>query len=316
MAHYAMRRLLMAVPTIIGATVIIFIIMRVVPGDVVDIITGEAGSGNEAKREQLRDELGLADPLPVQYLKWIGDLSTLDAGDSLVSRRPILSEVRPRILVTAELAFGAIFVSLLIAIPIGTISAIKQDSWIDYVMRVVSIGGLSLPSFWIATLIIMVLSRYFGWLPPLQYSEPWDDPRANISQMFWPVLILGYALSASVSRMTRSSVLEALREDYVRTARAKGLSGFDVNIRHVLRNALLPVVTISAGQFGALIGGAVVTESIFVLPGMGSYIVNAITLRDYPAVQFTVALMAFVFVFINLATDLSYGFLDPRIRYD
>ncbi len=316
MARYTFRRLLMAIPTIVGATIIIFFIMRVVPGDVVDIITGEAGTVNEAQREQLREDLGLNDPLPVQYLKWVGDLILFDPGVSLASQRPIISEVKPRILVTGQLAIGAILVSLIIAIPIGTISAIKQDSWVDYLMRIVSIGGLSMPSFWLATLLIMVLSRYFGWLPPLEYKEPWVDPRSNFSQMLWPVLILGYALSASVSRMTRSAVLEALREDYVRTARAKGLSDFPLHTRHVLRNALLPIVTISAGQFGNLIGGAVVAESIFVLPGMGSYIVNSITLRDYPAVQFAVTLMAFVFVFINLATDLSYGILDPRIRYE
>lgn len=316
MAHYTVRRLLMAIPTIVGATMIIFFIMRVVPGDVVDIITGEAGTVNEVQREQLREDLGLNDPLPIQYLKWVGNLLMFDPGESLASQRPILSEVRPRIFVTGQLAIGAILVSLIIAIPVGTISAIKQDSWVDYIMRIVSIGGLSMPSFWLATILIMVLSRYFGWLPPLEYKEPWDDLRSNLSQMFWPVLILGYALSASVSRMTRSAVLEALREDYVRTARAKGLASFRVNTRHVLRNALLPIVTISAGQFGNLIGGAVVAETIFVLPGMGSYIVNSITLRDYPAVQFTVTLMAFVFVFINLATDLSYGILDPRIRYE
>lgn len=316
MARYTFRRLIMAVPTIIGATMIIFFIMRVVPGDVVDIITGEAGTVNEAQREQLREDLGLNDSLPVQYVKWLGDLVRFDPGQSLASSRPIIDEVKPRVLVTAQLAIGAILVSLIIAIPIGTVSAIKQDSWVDYLMRIVSIGGLSMPSFWLATLLIMVLSRYFGWLPPLEYKEPWVDPRSNLSQMFWPVIILGYALSASVSRMTRSAVLEALREDYVRTARAKGLGGFAIHTRHVLRNALLPIVTISAGQFGNLIGGAVVAESIFVLPGMGSYIVNSITLRDYPAVQFAVTMMAFVFVFINLATDLSYGILDPRIRYD
>lgn len=316
MARYTFRRLLMAIPTIIGATMIIFFIMRVVPGDVVDIITGEAGTVNEAQREQLREDLGLNDPLPVQYLKWVGDILLFDPGQSLSSQRPILDEVKPRILVTGQLAIGAIIVSLLIAIPVGTISAIKQDTWVDYLMRVVSIGGLSMPSFWLATLLIMVLSRYFGWLPPLEYKEPWEDMRSNFSQMFWPVMILGYALSASVSRMTRSAVLEALREDYVRTARAKGLGSVSVHTRHVLRNAMLPIVTISAGQFGNLIGGAVVAESIFVLPGMGSYIVNSITLRDYPAVQFAVTMMAFVFVFINLITDLSYGILDPRIRYD
>ena len=289
--------------------------MRVVPGDVVDTITGEAGTVSEAQREQLREDLGLNDPFAVQYINWLRDLILLDPGESLASRRSIMAEIRPRLLVSAELAAGAIILSVLIAIPLGTISAIKQDSWIDYVIRVISIGGLSMPSFWLATLVLMVLGRYFGWLPPLEYHQLWDSPWENIKQLFWPVVILGYALSASVSRMTRSAVLDALREDYVRTARAKGLTALKVNTRHVLRNALLPVVTITAGQFGHLVGGAVVTETIFVLPGMGSYIVSAITLRDYPAVQFTVMIMAASFVLINLVTDLTYGLLDPRIRY-
>lgn len=316
MSRYIVNRLFLAVPTILGATVIIFLIMRVIPGDVVDTITGESGTVSEARREELREELGLKDNLAVQYGKWIRDLVVLDPGDSIVSGQPIIEQVRPRILVTAELAVGAIVFSALIAIPIGTISAIKQDTWIDYVMRVISIGGLSLPSFWLATLVILMLSRYFNWLPPLEYQDIWEDPSSNLRQMFWPIVIVGYALSASVSRMTRSSVLEVLREDYVRTARAKGLSSFTVSIRHVLRNALLPVVTISAAQLGNLIAGSVVMETIFVLPGMGSYTVNAIAQRDYPAVQFSVAFMALVFVMINLLTDLSYGFLDPRIRYD
>lgn len=316
MSRYILNRLFLAIPTILGATVIIFLIMRVIPGDVVDTITGESGTVSEARREELREELGLKDNLAVQYGKWIRDLIVLDPGDSIVSGQPIIEQVRPRILVTAELAIGAIVVSALIAIPIGTISAIKQDTWIDYVMRVVSIGGLSLPSFWLATLVILMLSRYFNWLPPLEYHDIWEDPSSNLRQMFWPIVIVGYALSASVSRMTRSSVLEVLREDYVRTARAKGLNSFTVSIRHVLRNALLPVVTISAAQLGNLIAGSVVMETIFVLPGMGSYTVNAIAQRDYPAVQFSVAFMALVFVMLNLLTDLSYGFLDPRIRYD
>jgi peptide/nickel transport system permease protein len=316
MSHYIVNRLLLAVPTILGATVIIFLIMRVIPGDVVDTITGESGTVSEARREELRKELGLKDNLAVQYGKWIRDLVVLDPGDSIVSGQPIIDQVRPRLLVTAELAIGAILVSVLIAIPIGIISAIKQDTWIDYVMRVVSIGGLSLPSFWLATLVILMLSRYFNWLPPLEYHDIWEDPSSNLQQMVWPIVIVGYALSASVSRMTRSSILEVLREDYVRTARAKGLNSFTVSIRHVLRNALLPVVTISAAQLGNLIAGSVVMETIFVLPGIGSYTVNAITQRDYPAVQFSVTLMALVFVVINLLTDLSYGLLDPRIRYD
>lgn len=316
MAQYALRRLLLAMPTVLGVTVIIFFIMRVVPGDIVDTITGESGTVNEAQREQLREELGLNRPLAVQYLVWLADILTLNPGDSLATNRSILSDIGPRLLVSAELAIGAVALSICIAIPLGVIAAVKQDSWLDYVIRAISIGGLSMPSFWLATIVIMVLGRYFGWLPPLEYHHIWENPWQNFKQLFWPVLILGYALSASVSRMTRSAVLDALREDYVRTARAKGLAAFQVHTRHVLRNSLLPVITITASQFGNLVSGAVVTETIFVLPGMGSYVVNAITLRDYPAVQFTVMVMAISFVLINLITDLAYGLLDPRIRYD
>lgn len=316
MTGYVVRRLLLAVPTILGATLIVFLIMRVAPGDVVDLITGESGSVTEEQKEEIRAELGLDDPLPVQYVDWLRGLATLDLGDSLWTGQPITSEIRHRLMPTFEIAVGAIVLSLLVAIPLGTLSAVKQNTPIDYGVRFLSIAGLALPSFWIATLVMLVLNREFSWVPPLEYRSFSEDPWDNISQLIWPMLILGYSFSAIVSRMTRSAVLEVMREDYIRTARAKGLSGFSVTFRHALKNALLPVVTISAGQLGYLIGGSVIMETIFVVPGVGAYIVDSIQQRDYPVVQAVIMLLASVYVFINLATDLMYGWLDPRIRFE
>lgn len=301
-------------PTIIGATFIVFVVMRVAPGDVVDVIVGD-GDIPESQRAALREELGLNDPLPVQYIRWVADLATLDIGRSLVTDREIFPDLRSRTLVTAELAVGAILISVLIAIPLGTLSALKQDTPIDYVLRVISIGGLSLPSFWVATVLLIVLSRLFGWIPPIEYSSLFESPIDNIKQMFLPMLVLGYALAAVVSRLTRSSVLEVLREDYVRTARAKGIGEWVVLVRHALRNALLPVITVSGAQLGYLLGGTVIMESIFTLPGVGQYTLDAILRRDYPAVQFCIVFMAAVQIAANLATDVSYGIIDPRIRY-
>lgn len=314
MYRYLASRLLLAVPTLIGATFIVFAIMRIAPGDVVDVIVGD-GDIPESERIALREELGLNDALPVQYGRWLLDLATLDVGESLVTDREILPDLRSRALVTGELAIGAIVISMLIAIPLGTLSALKQDSPLDYLLRVVSIGGLSLPSFWVATVLLIGLSRLMGWIPPIQYAGLFDDPVTNFKQMFLPMLVLGYALAAVVSRLTRSSVLEVLRDDYVRTARAKGLNERTVVVRHALRNALLPVITVSGAQLGYLLGGTVIMESIFTIPGVGQYTLDAILRRDYPAVQFCIVFMAAVQILANLATDVSYGVIDPRIRY-
>jgi peptide/nickel transport system permease protein len=314
MQRYIANRLLLAIPTVLGATLMVFFIMRVAPGDVVDVILGE-GQVTEEQKEKIRDQLGLNDPLPVQYLDWLGGLVTLDPGTSLLTGRSIVDDVKRRIPVTLELAVGAIGLSLLIAVPIGVISAVKQDTIVDYIFRVISVGGLSLPSFWLATLALLVLNRQFGWLPPIEYRSPLEDPGQNLKHMILPVLILGYALSAVVARMTRSSMLEVLREDYIRTARAKGLRGWAVIARHALKNAMLPVITISSAQLGYLIGGSVIMESIFVIPGMGQWVLDGITNRDYPVLQFAIVFIALVQVLTNLITDLLYGALDPRIRY-
>ena len=314
MSAYIIQRLLLTIPTVLGATVIIFFIMRVVPGDVVDYLLGDSVTITAEQEEALRDDLGLNDPLPVQYVEWLRGIAILSPGDSFRTKQPIMDEVRPRLLVTAELAGGTILLSLLIALPMGVLSAVKQDKPLDYALRIVTIGGISVPGFWIATLAILVLGMYVGWLPPIVYKEPWKNPASNLQQMIVPALILGFGYSAIVARMTRSAVLEVLREDYVRTARAKGLGSFVVTTRHVMRNALLSVITITSSQIGVLIGGTVIMETIFVLPGMGSYIVTSINQRDYPAIQFAIALLATAYVLINLATDLAYAALDPRIR--
>lgn len=314
MYRYLMRRSLLAVPTLLGATLVVFIIMRVAPGDVVDVIVGD-GDVPEEQREALRDELGLNESLPLQYGRWVLNLVTLDIGQSLITDRQILPDVRKRALITAELALGAIVVSVLIAVPLGTLSALKQDTPIDYLLRFVSIGGLSLPSFWVASVVLIALSRGLGWIPPINYVSLFDDPVENLRQMFLPMLVLGYALAAVISRLTRSSVLEVLRDDYVRTARAKGLGERTVVLRHGLRNALLPVVTVSGAQLGYLLGGTVIMESIFTIPGMGQYTLDAILRRDYPVVQFCIVFMAVVQIMANLMTDVSYGVIDPRIRY-
>lgn len=315
MSAYILRRLLLAVPTVMGATMIIFLIMRVVPGDVVDYLLGESATVSVEQKEALREDLGLNDPLPVQYLTWLKGVVTFQPGDSFRTRKPIMDEVRPRLLVTLELAGGTILLSLLIALPMGVISAVNQDKPLDYILRAITIGGISVPGFWIATLVILFLGKYVGWLPPIVYKQPWKDLPSNLQQMIIPAMILGFAYSAIVARMTRSAVLDVLREDYVRTARAKGLGSFVVTTRHVMRNAMLSVITITAAQIGALVGGTVIMETIFVLPGMGSYTVTAINQRDYPTIQFTITLLATSYVLINLLTDLSYAALDPRIRF-
>lgn len=317
MQKYIVRRLLLFIPVLIGVSLIIFLLMRVVPGDIALLmVTSEVGTeAGEKQLQDLRHKLGTDRPVHVQYFSWVWGLLRLDAGTSFWTGRPVAGEIGRGLPVTIELAVLAVVLSWIIAVPIGVLSAIKQDTWIDYAFRVVTIGGVSMPEFWAAIVIILVLSVYFGWIPPLGYANFVDDPLKNLSQMTWPALTLGYRLAALLGRMTRSTMLEVLREDYVRTAWAKGLPGKVVMIRHALRNALLPVITVSGGHIGFLLGGAVVLEVIFSLPGLGRTLIAAIFHRDYPLIQGIVVLMAFVFSAVNLAVDLTYAWLDPRIRY-
>ena len=318
MFRYIVRRLIFLVPTVIMVSLIIFGLMRILPGDVARMILIGPGGEGVAREEdvaKIRETLGLNRPLAVQYVDWLWGVITLDAGKSLWSSEPVFRELGRRIPLTTEIALLATAISLLVAIPTGVLSAVRQGTWIDYSTRVFSIAGLSLPNFWVGTLIILLLVYQFRWTPPLGYVSFFEDPWKNIQQVIWPALALGYSQAAIISRMTRSSLLEVLREDYVRTARAKGLAEKAVIIRHAIRNALLPVITLAAVQFGYVLGGTTVMETVFNLPGVGRFLVDAIGHRDYPVVQTLVLMFAMIFVLINLVVDILYTQLDPRIRF-
>jgi peptide/nickel transport system permease protein len=250
----------------------------------------------------------------VQYVTFLGGLMRLDPGTSLWTKEPILRELWQRLPVTLELTLLAVIISWTIALPTGVLSAMYQDTWVDYAFRIFTVAGLAVPAFWAGTLLMLLLVKQFHWMPPLGYVSPFVNPRLNLQQFIGPAVIIGFATAAILSRITRSAVLEVLREDYVRTARAKGLSGLVVVGRHVLKNALAPVVTLSAVQMGNLLGGAVVSETIFTLPGVGRFLVDAILHRDYPVVQTIVILFAAVVVMLNLLTDVLYSWFDPRTR--
>lgn len=318
MKQYIAKRLLLFIPVLVLVSALIFIIMRVTPGDVaIYILAGPEGEGtfSEQQLQDLRHSLGLDKPLYEQYLNWVGGALRFDFGDSLVSQRPVLDELSEKLPLTIELAMMTLFFSLLIAIPSGVISAIRQDTWVDYLFRVISIGGLTMPTFWTGSLIMLVLILAFRWIPPIGFVSLLDNPLQNLQQLIFPAMALGYFFAAVVSRMTRSTMLEVLRHDYIRTAWAKGLREGVIVSRHALKNALLPVITISGFQFGTLLGGTVIMESIFALPGIGRALINSVIFRDYPMVQAIILLMAIWFLVINLLVDLIYAWFDPRIRY-
>ena len=316
MSQYIFKRLLLMIPTLFGVALLVFFLLRVAPGDIVEL--KYAGSGTFAPKEALdreRAQLGLDRPLAQQFASWIAGIAYFDFGTSMWTGRPITEEIKIRLELSVQLALMATLVAVLIAIPAGTLAALKQDTWIDYLVRIVSIGGLALPSFWLGIVIILGFLIFFKWMPPLTFTSFWVDPWANLTQMIWPALAVGYRYSAMATRMTRSAVLEVLREDYVRTARAKGLLERAVVIKHALRNALLPVVTVIGLEFAFLIGGLVVTEQVFNLNGIGMLFVESITHRDYTMTQALVLLVSFAFIFMNLLIDLLYAYLDPRIHY-
>jgi peptide/nickel transport system permease protein len=317
MRTYLTKRLLLIVPTLLGVASLVFLIMRVIPGDVALLILGgdQAGRIDTAQLAAMHHQLGLDRPLIVQFGSWLWGVAHLDFGASLWTGQPVIEELWIRLPLSLELAILATIVSVLVAIPFGLLSAIRQDSWLDYAIRVISIGGLAIPSFWVGILVILFLVLYFGWGPPLEYTPPWVDPWANFQQMVWPVMTVGYRYAAVTTRMTRSTVLEVLREDYIRTAWAKGLRERGVVIRHALKNAMLPVITLIGTEFAFLIGGLVVTETVFTLNGIGRFVVDAVAHRDYPVVQALVFLIAFGFVIVNLIIDLTYAWFDPRIRF-
>jgi peptide/nickel transport system permease protein len=317
MRTYIAKRLLLIIPTLLGAATLVFVIMRVIPGDVALLIFGgdQAGQIDPKQLAAMRQQLGLDQPLVVQFGAWLWGVLRLDFGKSLWTGQPVIEELLIRLPLSLELAVLATVVSVIISIPLGMLAAVRQDSWVDYVIRIFSIGGLAIPGFWVGILTILALVIFFGWGPPLEFTPPWVNPWANLSMMIWPVLTVGYRYSAVTTRMTRSTVLEVLREDYIRTAWAKGLRERAVVIRHALKNAMLPVITLIGTEFAFLIGGLVVTETVFTLNGIGRFVVDAVAHRDYPVVQALVFLIASSFVIINLLVDLTYAWFDPRIRY-
>jgi peptide/nickel transport system permease protein len=316
---YVLRRLLLFVPTLFGASLLIFVLMRLVPGDIAEILVYQTGSESSAVQkkqiEQIRRELGLDRPVATQYVSWLAGAVRGDFGYSYSQRRPVKDILGERFPRSMELAVVTLLLAALWSIPLGVVSAVRQNTWLDYLVRVLSISGLSLPIFFTGVLILYLLVRVFRWLPPLEYVALTEAPLENLKQLIWPALAQAYYISAPIMRLTRSQMLEVVRQDYVRTARAKGLGERAVMYRHALRNSLLPVVTFIGWWGGRLLGGVVIMEIIFAVPGMGLALVQAVSYRDYPTVQAIIFIMALIFLVVNLAVDLLYGWLDPRIRY-
>ena len=314
MARYALRRLLFVVPTLLGMSVLIFGMVRLLPGDVVDaMFTGESGASAGAKLA-IRKALGLTEPLPVQYVKFVGGVATGALGQSLTSGEPVAAIMGRAVPITVELAALAAVTATAVGIPCGVISAVRPNTALDFAARLGGLIGLSVPNFWFATLALLATSVFLHWVPPVTWIPPWRDLPANLTQMAIPVLAIGVYLMATVMRMTRATMLEVLRQDYIRTARAKGAPSAAVMFRHALRNSLIPVITVIGFQVGTLIGGATIVEVIFGLPGMGYTLVQAIFGRDYTVIEVAALFLALVFVLINLLVDLLYGLLDPRIE--
>ena len=313
MGAYLTRRFLLMALTLFGMSVLIFVMLRLVPGDVADILVDSAGIADPKEKAKIAAELGLDRPILDQYLYWIGGLARGDLGFAYISEQPALDEIAPRIPVTAKLALLALIYSVILGVPLGVISAVRQNTGVDYLLRIFSLSGLSLPSFWLALLILMASVHWFGVIPI--YS---NDPRSFLDEMLLlsvPAAAVGFRSSALIMRLTRSSMLEVMRQDYIRTARSKGASQTSVNYDHALRNALLPVVTIIGIEAAFLIGGLIVTETVFNIPGVARFLVEAILWRDYPIVQNLVMLIAFVTVLVNFLVDMAYMVLDPRIKY-
>ncbi len=310
---YLARRLLLVIPTLIGVSIIVFLLVRMLPGDAVTMLLQDYAYAADA--DAMRARLGLDRPVYVQYGEWLGGVARGDLGTSLRSKTPVAEELVNRLPVTAALGRRAMVIGLLIAIPVGVISAVRQDSWSDYLGRSTAIGFLAIPSFWLGTLVVTLPSVWWGWTPPLRYTRLLDDPAKNLTHVALPAIILGLALSGSLMRLTRAQMLEVLRQDFVRTATAKGLADGAVIVHHALKNAFIPILTLLGLQVSILVGGTVVLESIFVLPGMGRYLLEAVQYRDYPVIQGLNLIFAVVIIMANLIVDLLYGWLDPRVRY-
>jgi len=316
MLGYLANRTLLMIPTLVGVAILIFFMLRVVPGDIVEVkLRGDGGSVTQETIEKERARLGLDQPMIVQFGQWMTGLATLNLGNSMWTDRPVVEEIGLRLELTLQVALMATIIAIVIAIPLGTLSALFKDTWIDYAIRLVTIAGLAVPSFWLGMIIILGLLYLFNWLPPITYTPFYVDPVANISQLIWPALAVGYRYSAVVARMVRSSIVEVMKEDYIRTARAKGVYEKLVVSRHAMRNAMLPAITVIGLEFAFLIGGLVVTEQVFNLNGLGRLFVQAVSRNDFTLIQSIVMLIAVVFILTNLVVDLLYAWLDPRIRY-
>lgn len=309
------RRLALMVPTLLGVAVLIFLMLRVLPGDVVEAkLRGDGAAVTAETLELERRRLGLDQPLPAQFVAWIAGLARGDLGTSMWTGRPVREEIGLRIGLSVQVAFMAMVIAVLVAVPLGTLSAVYAGTALDYAVRVLTVSGLAIPSFWFGMVIILMLLYLFNWAPAITYTPFWRDPLANLAQLIWPALAVGLRYAAVIARMVRSSVLEVMREDFVRTARAKGLSEWVVVSRHAVRTGLLPTVTVIGLEFAFLIGGLVVTEQVFNLNGLGRLLVQAVTHHDFIMVQGIVLVLALIFMLTNLAVDLLYAWLDPRVR--
>ncbi|KGP74642.1 ABC transporter permease [Pontibacillus yanchengensis] len=313
MIAYTIRRLLMLIPVLFGISVFIFLIMKMIPGDVVSTMLGTEAT--DESRSQLEKQFGLNLPIYQQYYNWISGVLVGDFGVSLRTGKPVLGDILNRFTLTLELTLLSAFLSWIIAIPLGIIAAIKRNTSTDFGVRIISLLGVSVPNFALATLLLLILSVFFSYYPPSTYVSLVEDPVKNLQMMILPSIVLGTAMAGAVMRMTRSTVLEVLRQDFIRTIRAKGASERVVIFNHALKNAMIPILTIIGMQIGVLLGGTVIIEQIFSLPGLGQLVLTAINQRDYPVVQGAVLFIAFVFVMINLIVDLLYSYLDPRITY-
>jgi peptide/nickel transport system permease protein len=313
---YLIKRFLLMLPTLFGVALVTFLLIRVIPGDVVELrYSGDRGAVSQEILDRERARIGLDKPVWQQFLGWMAGVVRLDFGTSMWTGAPIWEEIKLRFMLSLQLAVMATIVAVLLAIPLGVLSALKQDTWIDYGVRIFSIAGLAMPSFWLGIVLILLMLVVFKWLPPMVYTPFWTNPVQNLAQLIWPALAVGYRYSAVATRMTRSAMLEVLREDYIRTARAKGLMQKLILSRHALKNAMLPVLTVIALEFAFLIGGLVVTEQVFNLNGIGLLFVQAVAHRDYTLLQALIMLVAGAFIVVNFVMDVAYAWLDPRIRY-
>jgi peptide/nickel transport system permease protein len=316
MLRYTIRRFFLMIPTLFGVAVLVFLLLRAMPGDIVEMrMLMDGGQVSPEALAVERARLGLDQPLLYQFYHWITGIMVGDFGTSMWTGRPVIEEIGSRLGLSLQVAIMATILAVMISIPLGTISALYNNTWIDHIIRSFAIAGLAIPSFWLGMLIILALLYTFNWIPPLTYTPIWEDPLRNLSQLIWPAIAVGYRYSAVATRMTRSTLLEVLQEDYIRTARAKGVYERLVLSRHAIRNAMLPVVTVIGLEFAFLIGGLVVTEQVFNLNGIGKLFVETVLRADYTMVQALVMLVAAFFIIINFVVDLLYAVLDPRIRY-